>query len=81
VVEPGKLALITGSSHVIIGQAAAPIHDPGLWGVYSDAMIRGQYTVEAGQASTGSVVACSRTTSPAARSPRRSAAGWIPTWS
>jgi FGGY-family pentulose kinase len=57
VVEPGKLALITGSSHVLIGQTAEPIHDPGFWGAYTDAMIPGQYTVEAGQASTGTVVA------------------------
>jgi FGGY-family pentulose kinase len=57
VVAPGMLALITGSSHVIIGQAAAAIHDPGFWGAYTDAIIPGQYTVEAGQASTGSVVA------------------------
>jgi FGGY-family pentulose kinase len=57
VVEPGKLALITGSSHVMIGQAAEPIHGQGFWGAYTDSMIRGQYTVEAGQASTGSVVA------------------------
>jgi FGGY-family pentulose kinase len=57
VVSPGMLALITGSSHVIIGQAADAIHDPGFWGAYTDAIIAGQYTVEAGQASTGSVVA------------------------
>jgi ribulose kinase len=57
VVEPGTLALITGSSHVLIGQTAEPIHHPGFWGAYTDAMIPGQYTVEAGQASTGSVVA------------------------
>ena len=57
VVEPGALALITGSSHVIIGHAAEPVHDPGFWGAYTDALIPGLYTVEAGQASTGSVVA------------------------
>jgi FGGY-family pentulose kinase len=57
VVEPGKLALITGSSHVMIGQAAEPIHGQGFWGAYTDAMVPGQYTVEAGQASTGTVVA------------------------
>lgn len=57
VVEPGTLGLITGSSHVMIGQAAQPIHGQGFWGSYTDAMIPGQYTVEAGQASTGSVVA------------------------
>jgi FGGY-family pentulose kinase len=57
VVEPGTLALITGSSHVIIAQSAEPVHDPGFWGAYTDAMIPGQYTIEAGQASTGSIVA------------------------
>lgn len=57
VVEPGTLGLITGSSHVMIGQSAQPIHGQGFWGSYTDAMIPGQYTVEAGQASTGSVVA------------------------
>ncbi len=57
VVEPGKLALITGSSHVMIAQAAEPIHGRGLWGAYTDAMIPRQYTIEAGQVSTGTVVA------------------------
>jgi FGGY-family pentulose kinase len=57
VVEPGRLALITGSSHVMIGQSAEPIHGSGFWGAYTDSMIAGQYTIEAGQASTGSVVA------------------------
>lgn len=57
VVEPGNLALITGSSHVMIGQAAEPIHGRGFWGAYTDALIPGEYTVEAGQASTGSIVA------------------------
>jgi FGGY-family pentulose kinase len=57
VVEPGKMALITGSSHVMIGQSEKPIHDPGFWGAFTDALIPGQYTVEAGQSSTGSIVA------------------------
>ncbi len=57
VTEPGKMALITGSSHVMIGQAPEPIHGNGFWGAYTDAMIPGQYTVEAGQVSTGSIVA------------------------
>ena len=56
VVEPGAVALITGSSHVFIAQSVEPVHGPGFWGAYTDAMIPGQYTVEAGQASTGSVV-------------------------
>lgn len=57
VVEPGTMALITGSSHVMIGQSAEPVHGRGFWGAYTDAILPGQYTVEAGQASTGSVIA------------------------
>ncbi len=56
VVAPGKLALITGSSHVMLAQSATPVYAPGLWGSYTDAVIEGEYTLEAGQASTGSVV-------------------------
>ncbi|MBV9820542.1 MAG: hypothetical protein JOZ07_19615 [Solirubrobacterales bacterium] len=57
VVDPGSLALITGSSHVIIAQAAEPVHDSGFWGAYTDAIVPGLYTIEAGQAATGSIVA------------------------
>ena len=57
VVHPGEMALITGSSHVMIGQSAKPVYGRGFWGSYTDAMIPGQYTVEAGQVSTGSIVA------------------------
>lgn len=57
VTEPGTMALITGSSHVMIGQAPEPIHGKGLFGAYTDAQIPGQYTVEGGQVSTGSIVA------------------------
>ncbi len=57
VVEPGKLALITGSSHALLGQVAQPIYGQGFWGAYTDAVMPGQYTVEAGQASTGTIVA------------------------
>ena len=56
VVRPGKAVLITGSSHALLGQAATSVHGHGFWGSYTDAIIRGQYTVEAGQVSTGSVM-------------------------
>ncbi|MCB0154324.1 MAG: xylulose kinase, partial [Anaerolineae bacterium] len=56
VVEPGKLAFITGSSHLQLGQSATPLHAKGVFGSYTDAVIPGQYTVEGGQGSTGSVV-------------------------
>jgi FGGY-family pentulose kinase len=57
VLEPGKTALITGSSHVILGQSAESIHGQGFFGAFTDSVVPGQYTVEAGQISTGSVVA------------------------
>ncbi len=57
VTEPGKLALITGSSHVIVGQAAEPHYGRGFFGSYTDGIIPGQYSVEGGQVSTGSIVA------------------------
>ncbi len=56
VVNPGKLAFITGSSHLMLGQSATAFHAKGLFGTYTDAVILGQQTVEGGQISTGSVV-------------------------
>ncbi len=55
-VRPGKAVLVTGSSNVLFGQTAQAIHGDGFWGGYTDAIIHGQYTVEAGQVSTGSVM-------------------------
>jgi ribulose kinase len=57
VTEPGKTALITGSSHVIVGQAAEAHYGKGFFGAYTDGIIPGQYSVEGGQVSTGSIVA------------------------
>ncbi len=54
--EPGKVALITGSSHVILAQVAKPIYSAGFFGAFTDAVLTGQYTIEGAQASTGSVV-------------------------
>jgi ribulokinase len=56
VVEPGKLAFITGSSHLMLGQSATAFHAKGIFGAYTDAVMPGQFTVEGGQVSTGSVV-------------------------
>ena len=56
VLEPGKTALIAGSSHVMVGQSSEPLYGKGFFGSYTDAVVPGQYTVEGGQASTGSVV-------------------------
>lgn len=56
VVTPGKMALITGSSHVLTGQSDKQIHGEGFFGGFTDSVVKGQYTVEGGQVSTGSVL-------------------------
>jgi len=53
--EPGQTTLITGSSHLLLGQSAAPVHGPGMFGSYEGGVLPGQYLVEGGQASTGSI--------------------------
>lgn len=53
---PGRLALITGSSHVITGQVAEPISVKGVWGSFTNATVPGTYTIDGGQVSTGSLV-------------------------
>jgi len=55
--EPGEMALITGSSHLQLGVAAAPIHRAGVWGTYMDAVYPGKPIIEGGQTSTGSIIA------------------------
>lgn len=56
VVEPGSVALITGSSHLQLLQTTSAQYFDGLFGSYTDAVVPGQFTVEGGQSSTGSVV-------------------------
>jgi FGGY-family pentulose kinase len=56
VVSPGKMAYITGSSHVLSGQADHALSGEGFFGAYTDAIVPRQYTVEGGQVSTGSVM-------------------------
>ena len=56
VTEPGEMALITGSSHLHLGIAGGPVHKPGVWGTYMDAVYPGKAIIEGGQTSTGSVI-------------------------
>lgn len=56
VAEPGRLALITGSSHVITGQLEKPLYAKGMWGSFTDATVPGYYTIDGGLVSTGSIV-------------------------
>lgn len=41
VAQPGQMALITGSSHLLFGVTSAPLHAPGVWGAYRDIVFRG----------------------------------------
>lgn len=56
VVAPGALALITGTSTCQLAQAPRAVFDAGLWGPFEDAVVAGEWTLEAGQASTGGTV-------------------------
>lgn len=56
VVQPGEVALITGSSHLHLLQSSTPHYAEGLFGSFTDAVVGGQFTVEGGQTTTGSVV-------------------------
>ena len=56
VVAPGRVALITGSSHLHLAQTSRASYASGMFGSYTDAVVPGQYTIEGGQVSTGSVV-------------------------
>ena len=56
VVGPESVALITGSSHLLLGLTEQEMHATGMWGSYQDAVIPGLGLVEAGQTSTGSIV-------------------------
>lgn len=55
-VAEGKMALITGTSTCQLIQAETPLFHPGLWGPFMGAVAPGEWTLEAGQASTGGTV-------------------------
>jgi ribulose kinase len=56
VTSPGQLALITGSSHLLLGVAPNPVHAKGIFGTYVDALLPGTHVIEGGQTSTGSIL-------------------------
>jgi FGGY-family pentulose kinase len=56
VLAPGMLALITGTSTCHLVQTPDLVVDLGLWGPFGDAVVAGEWTLEAGQASTGGTV-------------------------
>ena len=56
VVRPGRIAVITGSSHLILGFTDKPRHSKGIFGPYPDAVITGLWVAEGGQTSSGSIL-------------------------
>ncbi|KAL4523089.1 hypothetical protein Ndes2437B_g00232 [Nannochloris sp. 'desiccata'] len=57
VIDPGNMALLTGSSHLHLGCTDSTFHGSGIWGTYRDAVIPKVNIVEGGQTSTGSIIA------------------------
>lgn len=56
VLASGTLALITGTSTCQLAQSTDAVFDRGLWGPFESAVIDGDWTLEAGQSSTGGTV-------------------------
>jgi FGGY-family pentulose kinase len=56
VIKPGRVALITGSSHLHLGMSQHALHRKGIFGSYPNSVVRGIHTVEGGQISTGSIM-------------------------
>jgi FGGY-family pentulose kinase len=55
-VAPGDLALVMGSSTCHMAMSAKPVLGSGMLGCYPDAVVEGEYTLEGGQTSTGSIL-------------------------
>jgi ribulokinase len=56
VVKPGRVALITGSSHVMLGLSEKEFHKKGVFGSFPESVVPGMDAVEGSQISTGSVL-------------------------
>jgi FGGY-family pentulose kinase len=56
VVHEGDVALITGSSHLLLGLTRNDVHSPSISGSFPDAVIPGLRIMEGSQISTGSVL-------------------------
>jgi FGGY-family pentulose kinase len=56
VVRPGRAALITGSSHLVLPVTEDDFYIKGVFGTHPDCVIPGLNVMEGGQVSTGSIV-------------------------
>ena len=57
ITSSGTMAMIAGSSNVFVTEAATEIHVPGIFGGFPDSIIPGLWLMEAGQVSSGSILA------------------------
>jgi len=55
-VKPGRVAFITGSSHLMLGHTEKGFHKKGIFGAFPDCIIPGLFVVEGAQISSGSVL-------------------------
>jgi ribulokinase len=55
-VRAGRVAFITGSSHLLLGHTEKELHKSGVFGAFPDAVMPGLWVVEGAQISTGSVL-------------------------
>ena len=55
--KPGRIAVVAGSSHVLLALSDNDNPMPGLFGPNPDAVIPGLYVTEGGQVSSGSIIA------------------------
>jgi len=56
VTEPGRMALVMGSSTCHMALSDRAIFDSGVWGPYPDALTRGTWVLEGGQTASGSII-------------------------
>ena len=55
-VKPGRMAFITGSSHLMLGHTEKGFHTKGIFGAFPDCIMPGLFVVEGAQISSGSVL-------------------------
>lgn len=56
VVKPGRMALITGSSHLLLGLTEKKFHAKGMFGTYPHGLVPHLNVIEGSQISTGSIL-------------------------
>jgi FGGY-family pentulose kinase len=56
VVQPGRMALVMGSSTCHMALCSEGVFDAHVWGPYPDAILPGTWVLEGGQTATGSIV-------------------------